>query len=165
VQLREPTEADRGPIRSVVEAAFGRVDEAQLVDAISASDENLQEWVVVESGRLIGHVLASPIRVSGYEHRKFAGIAPLSVLPAEQNQGVGSVLMAKVIEACRGKGLEALFLLGAPDYYQRFGFKTSHIGNEYGATDAFMHLELVPDALGEVNGVAHYVAAFGESGV
>ena len=165
MQLREAAVADHEPARRIIEAAFGRDDEARLVDAIVAAGEVLQEWVAVDSGRLVGHVLASPIKVTDSQNRKFAGIAPLSVLPEVQGQGIGSALMEKVIEACRSDGLEALFLLGAPDYYQRFGFKTSHVGNEYGAIDAFMHLELVPDALLEVNGIAHYVAAFGESGV
>jgi putative acetyltransferase len=165
MNLRHLISADHENVHEVVRAAFGNEDEARLVDLIRARDEVLLERVVIDEGQLIGHVLVSPISIQGYAEGCFAGLAPLSVLPEWQQHGVGSALMHEAIQVCKEQGIAALFLLGAPAYYRRFGFVTSHVGNEYGATDAFMHLELREGALADVDGVAKYVTAFNQSGV
>jgi predicted N-acetyltransferase YhbS len=72
--------------------------------------------------------------------------------------------MRAAIEAARERGASALFLLGNPRYYGRFGFRATHVGNDYGATSSFMALELVEGCLEHVRGTAHYVSAFAESG-
>ena len=72
--------------------------------------------------------------------------------------------MRRVEQRATELGYDALFLLGDPSYYSRFGYQQSHIGNEYGATDAFQHLELRPECLNCVEGTAYYVKAFSDVG-
>jgi putative acetyltransferase len=153
------------------------------VDLIRDRGEALLELVAVDAvdaGVVVGHIMVSPITLAQHigdrsgdmagpadyaGHADYAGIAPLSVLPAQQGRGIGHALMVSAVKHCATKGVSALFLLGAPDYYRRFGFVSSHVGNEYGATDAFMHLELMPNVLDGIVGPARYVAAFDETGV
>lgn len=54
------------------------------------------------------------------------------------------------------------FLLGHTSYYPQFGFAPTHIGNEYGATDGFMALELKPGCLEGVRATVKYVGEFAE---
>ena len=179
-EIRNLSIADTEPVREIVAAAFARDDEARLVDLIRDRGEALLELVAVDAGVVVGHIMVSPITLAEHTVDRsadyaghadyagpadYAGIAPLSVLPAQQGRGIGHALMVSAVKNCAAQGMLALFLLGAPDYYRRFGFVSSHVGNEYGATDAFMHLELTPDVLDGVVGPARYVAAFDESGV
>ncbi len=163
VKIRKEEPGDEARIFEVVADAFPTDAEAQLVDLMRSQNDILSSLVALGDEGIIGHVVVSPIRIEGVSSF-MGGIAPLSVFRAHQAKGVGSLLMEAAIEECRNIGLAALFLLGDPGYYTRFGFSRSHIGNEYGAEDGFMQLELQPDVLAGVSGVARYVDAFSESG-
>jgi putative acetyltransferase len=73
--------------------------------------------------------------------------------------------MHEVIAAARAIGTDALFLLGEPAYYARFGFRSTSIRNEYGASDAFMALALSRGCLDGIDALATYVPEFRETGV
>lgn len=162
--IRPESPSDGAAIFEVVGAAFGSTREARLVDLIREREQSLISLVAVCAQGITGHVLVSPITLTGASGMACGAVAPLSVRPDAQRQGIGSLLMRAAITRSKIIGLSALFLLGNPAYYSRFGFTRSHIGNEYGAKDAFMHLELEARALVGVPGTAHYVAAFAEVG-
>lgn len=159
-QIRPATPGDAADIHHIVTSAFGREDEARLVQLIVDRGQALISLVAVSGDEMVGHVLVSPIELAA--GIRCAGIAPLSVLPVHQGRGFGSALMNHAIVAAREAGFDALFLLGDPDYYHRFGFRAARVGNEYGATDAFMALELRHGCLQGVSGTARYVDAFSE---
>lgn len=161
--VRAQTPAEATAVHKVVAAAFNRDSEANLVTLIESRDQVLISLVACLADEVIGHVLVSPItlEIPG----KFGGVAPLSVLPRYQGKGVGGQLMHEMMAQCRELALDALFLLGNPRYYQRFGFEVSHVANEYGATDAFQHYELVAGVLADAHGPAQYVKAFAEEAV
>ena len=158
------TDGDNDAVFNVVRSAFDRETEARLVDLIRSRNEALISLVAEIDGSVVGHVLLSPIgMIPGYRGR-LGGVAPLSVLPAFQKQGIGALLMNALISQSLSLGLDALFLLGDPAYYHRFGFATSHIRNEYGETSAFMHMELQKGCLKDTKGLARYVSAFSDVG-
>jgi putative acetyltransferase len=84
----------------------------------------------------------------------------MAVVPGRQRSGVGSALVRAGLAACRAVKAEAVFVLGHPDYYPRFGFEPAAargIGNEYRApAEAFMAVELEAGALDGVKGTARY---------
>ncbi len=164
VTIRNELPGDTVAIATIVTAAFGGEAESRLVSLLRARGEATVSLVAEQHGRIIGHVIASPIRIDPALDGSYLGIAPLSVQPEQQSEGVGSRLMKAVISAARTLGVDALFLLGNPSYYSRFGFTASHLHNEYGATDAFMHLELQPDSLASATGTVRYAAAFRDAG-
>ena len=164
ILIRPEVSDDVELIDKIVAAAFGSNDEAKLVRLIRERDESIMSLVAESGDEVVGHVMASPIVIDPPCEGVFAGVAPLAVSPECQAKGTGSELMKAVEEVAREKGIDALFLLGSPAYYPRFGYVASHIGNEYGATDAFMHLELTPGILDGVEGTAKYVTAFQETG-
>ncbi len=161
--IRNEIAGDTEMIAAIVAAAFGSEAESRLVSLLRARGEATISLVAEHHGSIIGHVMASPIRIDPTLAGSYLGVAPLSVQPEYQSQSIGSQLMEAVIAAARTRSVDALFLLGNPSYYSRFGFTASHLQNEYGATDAFMHLELQPDSLCDANGTARYVAAFSDA--
>lgn len=50
------------------------------------------------------------------------GLGPVSVKPERQRSGVGSRLISEGLARAQGDGWKAVFVLGDPDYYRRFGF-------------------------------------------
>jgi putative acetyltransferase len=165
--IRAEGPKDQKQIHQVVWSAFSRPGEAELVRTIRSRQQSLISLVALWGDLIVGHVLLSPVTVARdfkavTTSGNFAGIAPLSVLPQYQRQGVGSALMRATIAASRDLGLSALFLLGEPNYYGRFGFSRSHLANEYGATTAFMQLELIHGTLASTQGMVRYVSAFNE---
>jgi putative acetyltransferase len=65
-------------------------------------------------------------------------------------------------------GFSAVFVLGNPGYYARFGFcpaSNYRLSCVYNAGDAFLGLELRPGSLGGFSGVVHYRPEFNLAGV
>lgn len=119
--VRPAVPGDHPEVHAVVEAAFGRPDEADLVDALRADGDALLELVAEDGeGRVVGHLLFSPLTTD--TGARFAALAPLSVTPDEQRTGLGVMLMEVGHALLAAQGVEAVIVLGHPDYYPRVGF-------------------------------------------
>jgi len=118
--IRPASPEDVPAIHAVVEAAFGQPDEADLVDALRADGDALVELVAEEDDAIVGHVLFSPLATD--TGARFAALAPLSVLPDRQKDGLGTLLMQVGHELLRAQGVEAVIVLGHEDYYPRVGY-------------------------------------------
>jgi putative acetyltransferase len=159
-------EAELADVRHVINTAFEDSDTSTLVDLIRKRGNARMETIAIERGQIVGHILLSPLQFAPEQTQlKCLAIAPVSVLPERQGEGIGAALMQHVIQLARSQGIDALFLLGHVSYYPRFGFVPATIGNEYGATDAFMSLELRSGCLDQVKATALYVPEFAEVGV
>ena len=161
--VRAADVSDLEAIYSVVAAAFERSDEATLVARLIEDEDVWINLVAEQDNVIVGNVIVSPIRLESAANLTCGGVAPLSVAPSMQGRGIGSHLMFTMIERCRAADIDALFLLGHPAYYPRFGFSPSRIGNEYGATDSFMDLALTEGCLDDATGNAYYAKAFRET--
>lgn len=113
MRVREERPEDRAAVARVTEAAFGRRDEADLVEALRADPSWLLSLVAEVDGEVVGHVLFC--RTS----REPVALAPLSVAPEHQRRGAGRAL---VEEGLRRVGAPVL-VVGDPAYYGRFGFE------------------------------------------
>ena len=163
--IRKETREDTGCIRHVLEQAFGRSSEADLVDALRQSEALLVSLLAVEEDQVVGHIAFSPVSIEP-SHWTFGalGLAPLAVLPARQRRGVGAELVRCGLDECRRAGHRAVFVLGSPRFYQRFGFATTlprglRCSFEV-AAELFMVTELVPAALAECTGTVRYRPEF-----
>jgi putative acetyltransferase len=142
-------------------AAFGREDEALLVEAVRAEGATLVELVAEEEGQIVGHILFS--RMTCQPVKRIAGLAPVAVLPDAQRRGWGQVLCRAGIDELRRMGAEAVVVLGHVHYYPRFGFSREAarlIASPYAHLEGFMAMELVPGALAAPI-KADYPRAFG----
>jgi putative acetyltransferase len=162
--VREETPDDLEAIRDVQRVAFGRGDEARLVDALRDGGYARLSLVAQECGRVVGHIFFSDLPiVTQAGTRDALALAPLAVLPARQRQGVGSRLVREGLRVGAAAGHRIVVVLGHPDYYPRFGF-SAQLAERLKAPfsgPAFMALELVPGALADVTGEVRYPTPFG----
>ena len=71
-------------------------------------------------GTIAGHILFTKAKVGVNE---VLALAPLSVKPDYQNQGVGTALVNKGHEIARKLGYSYVIVLGHETYYSRFGYQ------------------------------------------
>ena len=135
-----------------------------LVDTLRQEAEPIVSIVAEEKGRVVGHIMFSPVTLSGHPHLKIMGLAPLAVLPENQRKGIGSGLAEAGLQRCRELGFGAVVVLGHREYYPRFGFVPSQhfgIGCEYEVPqETFMVVELEHGLLNGVSGTIEYHEAF-----
>ena len=86
-------------------------------------------------------------------------IGQFSVLPDYQSKGIGSKLIEIAISESKINKLDALFVLGSPKFYQKFGFKKPNLENEYN-TQNFQELEITKECLTNIDSKIHYAEAF-----
>jgi putative acetyltransferase len=70
--------------------------------------------------RVVGHVTASKATVASDQ---VVAVGPIGVLPDQQGAGIGSALMHALLSAADATNVSLVVLLGAPEYYSRFGFR------------------------------------------
>lgn len=99
-------------------AAFPTGDEARLVDDLRNEGALKISLVAELNGQVIGHVALSKMQAP----RRTLGLAPVATLPAFQNQGIAALLIEAAIAQAKGNHWKAIFVLGDPAYYGRFGF-------------------------------------------
>jgi putative acetyltransferase len=165
ITIRPESSADENAIRHVNRLAFGQEDEARLVDALRDGGYVRVSLVAEHAGRVVGHILFSDLPIITRAGTVPAlALAPMGVLPGLQNQGIGSALVQKGLEACRQQGHGVAVVLGHAQFYPRFGFSpklAANLDSPFSGGDSFMALELVPGALGGVTGWVRYPPPFG----
>lgn len=148
ITVREERPDDRAAVRRVEEAAFGRPDEADIVDALRDDPAWALSLVAEVEGAIVGHLVFS-------RGDRAMTLGPLAVAPEHQRSGVGAALMDAGLERVD----EPVVLLGHVDYYTRFGFRPAGpegITNQWGIEDPawMVRGELEP-------GLVRYPPAFG----
>ncbi len=156
---------DEAAITRVHTAAFGQPDEAEIVNRLRGVADPFLSLVALIDGRVTGHVLFTPVTIRGETGESQAlALGPMSVLPECQNRGVGSALVKAGLDACRRTSHGVVFVVGAPDYYGRFGFEPAPpMGLRFLSADfdaVFMVVELVPGALAGRTGWVEYLPPF-----
>lgn len=128
VTIRPEQPGDFDAIRQVVVAAFGSAAEGDLVDNIRASEHYIPQLSLVAEvdGEVVGHVMISGVHLVDGEHRRAAhSMAPVSVAPHAQRQGIGSALVRAALADADRMGIPLVLLEGSPRYYGRLGFEHS----------------------------------------
>lgn len=159
--IRSETPKDVDSIRYVNEQAFGRTEEAAIVDKLRDRNVLTISLVATEENGVVGHIAFSPVVVeSQCSSFEAVALAPIAVLPAHQRKGIGSQLVKAGLEECHRLGHDIVVVLGHPNYYPRFGFvpaKQRGIDCEFEVPDeAWMVLELREGALAGRSGTVKY---------
>ncbi len=116
--VRNYDDSDADSVRTLLEAAFPTPLEAGLVEQLRSDGDAVIELVAVEDDGIVGHILFSPVEAP---FRALA-LAPVAASPQRQSQGIGSALIEEGHRRARDAGYDAIFVLGEPEYYARFGY-------------------------------------------
>jgi putative acetyltransferase len=94
IQVREETPEDMEAVRTVHQSAFAQIQEADLVAKLRHNCRDLLSLVARAEERVAGHILFSPVVISGTAGSvEGAGLAPVAVVPEFQKQGIGAALI------------------------------------------------------------------------
>ena len=155
--IREEQLHERETIHEVVARAFGREAEAELVDQLRANGGSVVSLVAIDHSSIIGHVMLSIMKAPF----QALGLAPVSVRPDRQVSGIGSSLVREALARAKLRGWDAVFVLGDPRFYRRFGFSSEQAR---GFTSAYAgpHFMVLPmrNSLPTTTGCIAYDAAF-----
>lgn len=148
-------------------AAFGRSDEAQLVDRLRSGNTFIEELSLVAcmGGKVVGHILFTKVVIKdGDTIRNSLALAPMAVIPDYQNQGIGSKLVQAGLKKAKSLGHESVLVLGHETFYPKFDFVPANRWNIRAPfnvpTTSFMGLELTKGALANIEGVVQYPDVF-----
>ena len=167
VGIRRETPGDEAEVRRVNELAFNQGMEANLVDRLRATCADYLSFVAVDSDRVVGHILFTPVTLDGSELSGM-GLAPMAVLPAQQRRGIGSRLVRHGLDHLRRAGCPFVVVVGHPGYYPRFGFEKASAFNLRSQWDgipdeAFMVAVFQADALPAHGSVVRYRPEFDDA--
>lgn len=170
--IRQEREEDYQQSEQVVEKAFETAEHADhkehmLVTKLRKSEAFIPElsWVAELDGTIVGHIMLTRLTIEN-DKEKFESLAlaPVSVLPEYQNQGIGSKLMVTSLNIALSMEYQSVVVLGHAEYYPEFGFKPASnwgIKAPFDVPDHnFMALELNDGSLQHVSGTVKYPMEF-----
>lgn len=167
--IRPEAAEDIDVIADVRRAAFNGSDEAELVDAIRRSAHFIPDLSLVAelNGQVVGHVLLSSVElVTPHDGTlPLLALAPVAVSPLHQGRGIGTLLTRAALALADARSHEiGIAVLGAPNFYRRFGFVSADAeaisGPWKAAAGVFQVLPLTAAGEALPPGVVAYPAAF-----
>jgi putative acetyltransferase len=164
VRIRAEAPSDHKAIAKLNDWAFGGTFESELIDRLRADGLVAASLVAEDESSILGHILLSRLDVTAGRRKLNAlALAPMAVVPERQRQGIGSSLVRAAIEAARNAQADVIVVLGHPAFYPRFGFSAERAAKLKSpfSGEAFMVLEITPNALGNGDGNVVYPPAFG----
>ena len=152
--IRPETPLDYPAIAGVHTLAFGRNNEAQLIEQIRAFKHYIPSLSLIAelNHTIIGHILLNYVNLIGEEQWQVLSLAPIAVRPEFHNQGVGSQLVEVALERAEIDEL-LVVVLGNPRFYSRFGFEPA---SRYGIEAPFP----VPEAAFMIKPLQNYRQPF-----
>ena len=168
ITTRTERPGDALVITNIVQRAYAAVPysdhrEHLMIDRLRKSNAYMTALSLLGEigGEVVGHVLLTKASIrSGSAVVTTLALAPLSVVPEFQSQGVGKHLVSSVHERAAALGFGTVLLVGTPDYYRQFGYE--RLGRYpivlpfEAPDDNCMILELRPGALDGVAGQVKY---------
>jgi putative acetyltransferase len=127
ITVRLERAADAAAIETIIVSAFASAaysshTEQHIVRDLRAAGALSISLLAEAGGALVAHAGVSPVSITDGSPGWF-GLAPVSVIPAHQRQGIGSRLIRESLRMLRESGAKGCVVLGEPDYYGRFGFR------------------------------------------
>jgi predicted N-acetyltransferase YhbS len=174
INIRQETEKDYKLSESVVEKAFKDAKHSDhkeqfLVAKLRKSDVFIPELSLVAelNKEILGHIMLTKLVIKdGDKEYGSLALAPVSVLPEYQNEGIGSKLITESLKIAKEMGFQSVIVLGHDRYYPRFGFRPASIWGIKAPFDvpdeSFMALELEGQSLDGISGTVVYGKEFFE---
>ena len=169
IKVRPEVSEDIAATNEINVLAFAQSNEAELVDRLRRRCPDLLSLVAVDAGRIVGHILFTPVTIEGPERSVDGmGLGPMAVLPERQRQGIGSLLVRHGLSQLMARKVPYVIVLGHPEFYPRFGFTrasrcTITCQWEKVPDEAFMIHIFDHATMRGVTGVARYRPEFSEA--
>lgn len=169
VKIRRERPDDRQAVHDLIREAFAtaaRSDgtEQDLVEALRGNREAFVpelSLVAEVDGELAGHILFTRMTVGG---ETVLALAPLSVRPSRQRQGIGTALIREGHRIAAALGYGYAVVLGSEGYYPRAGYRPARdfsIEPPAGIPERnYMAIRLRPHAK-PIRGAVRYAKEFG----
>lgn len=166
--IRSEKESDFNEIYKLIKNAFETAQvsngkEQDFYAKLKKGENYIPELAIVaeDAGEITGHIMLTKTFIfNGNIKYETLLLAPISVVLEKRNQGIGSKLINESFKLAKEMGYKSAVLVGNPNYYSRFGFKSSidfGIKNKNGIPDEYvMACELEPNALSEINGLIEF---------
>jgi len=127
ISIRSESSDDVNEIENIIIEAFknhphSNQTEHEIVTNLRDNNALAVSLVAIINNTIVGHIAFSEVKINN-EFVKWYGLAPVSVKPEYQNQGIGSKLVLSGLEAIKALNAKGCVLLGEPEYYNKFGFK------------------------------------------
>ncbi len=120
--IRETIAEDFAKVLSLYPLAFPDEELRPVVSALMEGEYDVLSMAAFESDELVAHVLFTRFD-QPQQGQRCALLAPLGVIPSHQKKGLGSLIVRAGLEQLTELSVGAVFVLGDPTYYQRFGFE------------------------------------------
>jgi putative acetyltransferase len=163
IEIRQEQPEDIAAVRDLNRRAFGQEQEGTVVDALRANGGAQLSLVAVDEGRVVGHILYSPLQIGQVEG---SALGPMAVDPEVQRHGIGTALVEAGNARLREHGCPFVVVVGHAEFYRRFGFTPARplgITCEWEVPDeVFMILVLDETTMSGVTGKAAYRREFSE---
>lgn len=174
LNLRQEQPEDYKEVFKIIEKAFKTEElsdhkEQFLVERLRKSKAFIPELsIIAEIGnKVVGHILLTKLKIKNNENKfDSLALAPVSVLPDFQGNGIGGMLIKKSHNIAKELGYRSIVLLGHENYYPRFGYK---LAKEFDIEFPFdapnencFVIELAKNGLKGVNGIVEYPKEFFE---
>lgn len=118
------TNTEKQAILQVHRLAFGD-DEGPVIEQLADNFLARPDTISISVSRddtIAGNVLFTPFAFQDHMDANCQLLAPLGVLPEYHGKGVGRELMETAIAHLKSIGTDAVYVLGVPTFYPRFGF-------------------------------------------
>jgi putative acetyltransferase len=159
IAIRPEEPGDAEGVFAVHEAAFGGAAEARLVAALR-EEGDLALGLTAFGDRPVGHIAFPRLTLEGSDLKAVA-LAPLAILPAFQNHGIGTALVEAALRMLRERGEDLVLVRGHLTYYPRFGFSTEFASRFRTPYDGpGMHALALSERGQDASGRVHYPPAF-----
>jgi putative acetyltransferase len=128
VDIRPERVTDIHAIAGITEQAFrvhpfSQHTEQFVIEALRRGGALTVSLVAEISGQVVGHIAFSPVQISDGSPGWYA-LGPVAVTPSFQRQGIGQALVHAGMQELRSLGARGCVLVGEPDFYGRFGFRS-----------------------------------------
>ena len=172
LKIREENIKDYKSIYVLVKDAFETAEhsdknEHNLVNNLRTSENYIPKLSLVAENKekIIGHIMFTKLFIKNQKETiESLALAPLSVDPEYQKNGVGSKLILEGLSIAKTLGFKSVIVLGSEKYYPRFGFKKALDFGIKAPFDVpyenFMAMELEENALKGAYGNVIYAKEF-----
>lgn len=167
--IRQETINDYSQVYTLIKEAFASAEHADgnEQDLVAALRKNKEAFIpelsliAEDDGKIIGHILFTKMKVGG---DVVLALAPLSVKPEYQRQGIGTALILEGHRIARNLGYTYSVVLGSETYYPRMGYLPAEefniiIPDGFPAQN-YMAIQLSPHAK-PIHGEVSYTKEFG----